>query len=181
MNWTPEFLAKVKINASLADSIGQSTNIIKKFTSIEIIELCVNKPIITAMLYITAKAAENDNIEYKKFMLQYPDFNERINHMEPIRNTMLKPTNAIAPRNLEISIFNRDSGLEIRRSIFPLSTIEGMNDDADIREKKSISGNEKVRKPDSAAITKLFLSPSEAIPSTLPVFTKNSITSITMA
>jgi hypothetical protein len=133
------------------------------------------------MQYITAKAAEKDKIEYKKFMLQYPDFNESISHIEPIRNIMLKPTNAIAPMNLDIRILNLETGFEIRRSIVPLSTIEGINEDAEIREKNRMSGNENVRNPDSAAITMLFLSPREAIPSTLSVLTKNSMTKITIA
>ena len=94
---------------------------------------------------------------------------------------MLKATNAVAPRNFDIRMLNLDNGFEIKRSIFPLSTIEGINEDAEINEKNNIRGNEKVRKPDSTAITMLFLSPSEAIPSALPVFTKNSITRITIA
>ena len=51
---------------------------------------------------------------------------------------MLAPTNKIAPIYFAVSILNLDTGFDISISIVPLSTIDVMNDDAEISEKNNI-------------------------------------------
>jgi hypothetical protein len=70
-----------------------------------------------------------------------------MSQIEPSRKTMLKKTNNTAPMNLEISIIGLDIGLDIRRSIVPFSSIEGINEAVDISEKKIIRFHESVKKP----------------------------------
>src|SRR5664279_3903960 len=101
--------------------------------------------------------------------------------MEPIRKTILEPTNNNAPTYLEISILSLETGFDISRSMVPLSTIDVINDEADISEKNKIKANESERKPPSTEIIAFCLSAKDITPSTASKLTANNMIITTMA
>jgi hypothetical protein len=94
---------------------------------------------------------------------------------------MLKNTKSTAPKYLESSIVALESGFEMSRSIVPFSSIEGMNEAVDMREKNIINDQESFKKPTSAALTVALISAREITPSTASILTMKTMNKITIA
>jgi hypothetical protein len=130
---------------------------------------------------MVAKAKVIHKIERRNEKSQKPDFSERISQIDPSKNTMLKKTNRTAPINFESSIIGLDIGFDIKRSIVPFSSIEGMNDAVEISEKKIIRFHDIMKNPVSTWCTRAPVSVRLITPSTASILTRKIIISTTSA
>jgi hypothetical protein len=94
---------------------------------------------------------------------------------------MLRATKITAPKNFEISIVNLDTGFEMSKSIVPFSSIEGINEEAEISEKNKIRLKESDKKPVSTDFMTFCTSVNDTIPSTASRLTAKIIMSTTIA
>lgn len=132
-------------NSSRTASNGVIMNTSKNPVIIEITELWEINPIRIINEYIVANEKVSQKIEYKKGICQKPDLIDKINHTIPIRYSRLTKIKRTPPVNFPSIIAPRDIGLESNTSIFPFSTIEGMNEETAIRQNVIIIKYEKFR------------------------------------
>lgn len=120
--------------------------------------------------YITAKDKVSQKIEYRKGTCQNPDFEDKISQTNPIRYTRLTKIKRTPPKNFARMILLRETGFESNISMFPFSSIEGMNDDTDIKQKVIMSRYEMFIIATSNPITRFLMpsSPEVSIRFTMP-------------